>query len=204
MQNYISASRKLGISLLCHLCQARTPGLQWGSPRADVGLPGNPREATGLGERSRRGGEGSRQPQSPSSPPPSGCFQTHASTTCVRSLWGVLLRSPSSWGSAYRAGSAAGRVNLVICNGFSIPVNISSPESRDRDSAGRRALAKPVVLQFSSREGWGLTSFLPSSLQDDPHGEWGSGLGLLCFTSKRDGLPFADGNLLLSLCFLWG
>lgn len=94
---------------------------------------------------------------------------------------------PAAGEALMEPGSAAGR---VICNGFSIPVNISSPESRerDRDSAGRRALVKPVALQFSSREGWGLTLFLLSSLQAEPQGEWGSGLGLLCFTSESDGL----------------
>lgn len=50
-------------------------------------------------------------------------------------------------------------------------------QERETDSAGRRALVKPVVLQFTSGEGWGLTPFLSASLLVDPQGEWGSGLG---------------------------
>ena len=90
--------------------RAQNPGLQRDSAGADIGLSGNLREAPGLGERSCCRGEGSRQPESLASPPPSGCFQTRASITCVRPLQGVLPWSPSSWGSAYGARSTAWRV----------------------------------------------------------------------------------------------
>lgn len=81
-----------------------------GPPASSGAPPGRTLGCLETPERLQGLARGPRQPESPASPPLSGCFKTHASTTCVRSLQGALPQSPSSWGSTYRAGSAAGRV----------------------------------------------------------------------------------------------
>lgn len=139
-------------------CSAATAikslSLQWDSPAADIRLSRNPREAAGLGERS--GHRGSNQPESSAS---HHCWAVsrHTSTPCP-------LASRSAPAVCQQLGKCLWSQNhcmkgyLVICNGFSTPVIISSPELKGTedllgDGLARRVLLKPVVLQFSSGKG---------------------------------------------------
>lgn len=144
MQNYISALRKQGIFPLCHHCLQITDPRTW----PPAGLPWG---GHWTAWRPQRGSRPWQEVQ-----PQGGRVQTTRKSTLPQTA-GLLpdtrqhhlhLLAP---GSAPVVSQQLGKHlwswqhctegYLIICNGFSIPVIISSPESRerDRDSAGKQA-----------------------------------------------------------------